>query len=118
MNLYNSPITERRQQIPFAPNYYSVEFTLNTPYPVYQFKLWHKDHDSIFLLVKESSQVLPQLKVGRVLPMKYYNDDTTRSTEVRRTRIRDIVNETRGRFKGHYRIELAIVKDEKAATLQ
>jgi len=95
-----------------------VEFTLNAPHPVYQFKLWHTDHDSIFLLVKDSSQVLPQLKVGRVLPMRYYNDDSTRTIDVRRTRIREIINETQGRFKGHYRIELAIIQDDKSAMLQ
>ncbi len=91
------------------PNYHSVEFALDTSYPVYQFKLWHPDHDSMFLLAKRNSAVLPELKEGRIMPMKYYSDDAVHTVEVHNTRISKMVDETQGRFRGHCRIELSIV---------
>ena len=47
------------------------------------------------------------------MPMKYYSEDAVRATEVRDTRIIEIVNETQGRFRGHHRIELDIVDASK-----
>ncbi len=103
--------TVHPDQLP-PPNYYSVEFALDTSYPVYQFKLWHPDRESMFLLAKRNSAVLPELKEGRILPMKYYRDDADQRMEVHNTRIDRMVDETQGRFKGHCRVELAIVPGE------
>jgi hypothetical protein len=100
------------QTMSLMSNFYSVEFAMDSPHPVYQFKLWHSDRNNTFLLVKDNSEVLSQLRVGHVLPMKYYSDDTHHPTQVRETQIREIVNETQGRFKGHYRIELEILESE------
>jgi uncharacterized membrane protein affecting hemolysin expression len=43
--------------------------------------------------------------------MKYYSEDAMHATEVHNTQIMEIVQETQGRFSGHYRIELDIVLD-------
>ena len=68
----------------------------------------------MFLLAKRNSAVLPELKEGRILPMKYYSDSAVHSAEVHNTRISKMVDETQGRFRGHWRIELAIVPGDKA----
>ncbi len=96
------------------PNYHSVEFALDNSYPVYQFKLWHPDPKSMFMLAKRNSAVLPVLKEGQVLPMKYYREDAVRHIEVHNTRIHRMTDETQGRFRGHWRIELAIVSGKVA----
>lgn len=116
--MYISPMIDDDRALSILAPYYSVEFTMNAQHPVYQFKLWHSDHNILFLLVKENSKLLPQIKVGHILPMKYYKDDSHHPTEVRKTQIREIVNETHGRFKGHYRIELEIIENRAAAMLQ
>ena len=100
------------------PNFYCVEFAMASPHPVYQFKLWHSDRDALFLLVKDNSELLPQLKVGTVMPMKYYSDDSHQTTQVRKTQIRQIVSETQGRFQGHYRIELEILEKPPMPMMQ
>ena len=95
----------------FRRNYYSVEFPLNATQPIYQFKLRQSSQNTFFLLVKNGSDIVSQLKVGRVMPMKYYIEDGMRTMEVRNTQIMEIVNETHGPFRGHYRIELDIMMD-------
>jgi hypothetical protein len=52
------------------------------------------------------------------MPMKYYCDDTARTMAQHETRIESIVNETQGRFKGHFRINLSILGNELANVLQ
>lgn len=111
-------IANDQQNFDLESNYYSVEFALNAPHPVYQFKLWHSDQNSLFFLVKENSAILSQLKVGRVMPMKYYSDETLRPTKVHKTQINQITNETQGRFRGHCRIKLEFVQDAKPRLLQ
>jgi hypothetical protein len=102
----------------FHANYHRVEFVLNSPHPIYQFKLWRSQGSCAFLLVKDNSELLPQLKVGAIVPMKYMSDSTTVQTEIRNTRINRIVDEQQGRFQGHHRVELAIVANGAARSVQ
>ncbi len=69
---------------------------------------------AFFLLVKDGSDLISQLKVGLIVPMKYYSENAMRTIEVRNTQIMEIVNETCGRFIGHFRIELDIIPDGQA----
>lgn len=98
--------------------FYSVEFPLVHVQPLYQFKLWRSDQNTFFLLAKESSNLVSRLKVGRIVPMKYYSEDAMHATAVHNTQITEIVKETQGRFSGHYRIVLSIISDgyEEAQT--
>jgi hypothetical protein len=109
MYTYVAPLSKERTGRQIPPEYHSVEFTLSATIPAYQFKLWRSGSDSMFLLAKNNSGVLPQLKEGRVLPMKYYDACAGGKTEIHETRIRQIVNETQGRFEGHCRIEIALI---------
>jgi hypothetical protein len=95
------------------PDFYSVEFPINVIQPVYQFKLWQSDNNAFFLLAKVSSDLVSQLKIGNVMPMKYYSEDAMHATEVHNTQIMEIVKETQGRFSGHYRIELNLIMDSR-----
>ena len=97
---------------------HSVEFVLDAPHPIYQFKLWRSEFNCVFLLVKDSSEVLPQLRIGSVLPMKYLSCEPQEPMEVRETEIKNIINERKGRFEGHYRVELAIVASQSDPAVQ
>jgi hypothetical protein len=113
MFFFAPSITDKKPTESLQPNYYSVEFPLNATQPVYQFKLRQSVQNTFFLLVKSGSDIVSQLKVGHILPMKYYSEDSMHKTEVRNTQIMEIVKETHGRFRGHYRIELDIMMDCK-----
>jgi len=113
MFFFTPSITDKKKTVSLQPNYFSVEFPLKATQPVYQFKLRQSAQNTFFLLVKNGSDIVSQLKVGQIMPMKYYSNDTMHTIEVRNTQIMEIVKETHGRFRGHYRIELSIMMDCK-----
>jgi len=86
--------------------FYSVEFTVDQPHPLYQFKIWRNESSSMFVVVKENSAVLPKLKAGSVLNMTYYSSDTQCPKKQIETRIGTIHNAHQGRFQGHCTIDL------------
>ena len=88
------------------PTYYSVEFCIGKPQPLYQFKIWRSESNPMFVVVKNNSSVLPKLKSGSVLNMTYYSSDTRRPKTQIETRIGHITNESNGRFEGHCTIDL------------
>ena len=112
---FYAPSIGRKQQGQMQGfNYYSVEFPIDATPPVYQFKLWHSERNSFFLLAKKGSALVSKLKVGHVVPMKYYSEDAMCANEMHDTKIVEIIPETDGRFRGHYRVELGIMDKPQA----
>jgi len=89
--------------------FYSVEFAIDDPHPLYQFKLWRSESSPMFVVVKENSAVLPKLKAGSVVNMTYYSSDAQCPKCQIETRIGPITNEREGRFEGHCTIDLVPV---------
>ena len=89
--------------------FYSVEFAVDKPHPLYQFKLWRTDSNPMFVVVKENSAILPKLKAGSVLNMTYYSGDARGPKKQIETRIGHITSEREGRFEGHCTIDLVPV---------
>jgi hypothetical protein len=92
-----------------AGNFYSVEFAIDEPHPLYQFKIWRSESSPMFVVVKENSAVLPKLKTGSVLNMTYYSSDRQCPKKQIETRIEHITSEREGRFEGHCTIDLVPV---------
>ena len=91
----------------FKPTgFYSVEFAVDEPHPIYQFKIWRSESSPMFVVVKENSAVLPKLKAGSVLNMTYYSSDAQCPKKQIETRIGHISSERKGRFQGHCTIDL------------
>lgn len=86
--------------------FYSVAFTVQDPHPIYHFKLWRNGSSPMFVVVKESSDVLLKLKAGSVLNMTYYGSDAKSLKKEIETRIGPITNAREGRFQGHCTIDL------------
>ena len=61
------------------------------------------------ILVKEGSKILAQLRVGDTMDMKYYLPDSGNPTDHLLTEIRHISKKERGRFRGHYFVELGLL---------
>ena len=105
----NTP-TVKRFQAPMEPGtYYSVEFAIDDPHPLYQFKIWRSETSPMFVVVKENSAVLPKLKAGSILNMTYYSSDTHCPKRQMETRIGHITSQREGRFEGHCTIPLVPV---------
>lgn len=91
--------------------FYSVEFAIDEPQPLYQFKIWRSESSPMFVVVKENSAVLPKLKSGSVLNMTYYCSDTHCPKKQIETRIGHITSQRQGRFEGHCTVSLVIVNN-------
>lgn len=91
--------------------FYSVEFAIDEPHPIYQFKIWRSESSPMFVVVKENSAVLPKLKAGSVLNMTYYSSDTHCPKRQIETRIGHITNQREGRFEGHCTVSLVPVNN-------
>ena len=53
--------------------FYSVEFMVDgLPY-LFQFKIWNTPSRQMFIIVKESSDILNRIKEGKSFNMKYYS---------------------------------------------
>jgi len=88
--------------------YYSVEFSIKGVEFSYQFKIWNVSSKGMCVLVKEDSDILNHLKVGDIINMKYYQDNSVRPTEYLKTEIRHITKDDSGRFRDNYLVGLAI----------
>ena len=89
-------------------HYSSVEISQAHTF-CYHFKLWRIDTANPCILVKEDSQILPGLKEGDRLHMRYYGGEALSDTELRETAIQSIRKADDGRFKGHYLVYLDIL---------
>ena len=89
--------------------FYSVEFAIRFPKLLYQFKIWSSAARTMFIIVKEDSDLLMQLKKGDVFKTKYYSTDVLNPTVDLETQIKEITKDSDGRFKGHYRVGLDIL---------
>lgn len=92
--------------------YHSAEFIFEGREHHYQFRIWDTASSSMCVLVKENSEVLPLLRVGDAVRVKYYSSDAQNPSEPLKTIIRHVTKNDQGRFKGHYLVGLEIVADD------
>lgn len=101
---------ERRSEPRKKPDqYHSAEFIFETLDTTYQFRIWNTASSSMCVVIKESSEVLPLLRVGDTVKVKYYSPDSLYPSEALSTVIRHVTKNDQGRFKGHYLIGLEIL---------
>jgi hypothetical protein len=93
----------------------SVEVTFEGIECSHQFRIWIGEPCSMFVLVKHSSEIRDRFKVGEVMKMKYYTNDSDCRTKMMNTKIQQIIKEEQGRFRGHYVVGLALAESAQAA---
>lgn len=113
--------TSSRKEASYPGNpvsaFYSVEFALEQPNMLYQFKIWNSETDSMFMVVREDSAIINSLHTGHVCDMKFYSDDKDRPTARYRARIDRMTMDREGRFRDHWRVALEIVDGESPVKL-
>ena len=90
-------------------HYHSVELSVDGLAVSYQFRIWNINSRSMLILIREDSAILPRLKVGDRLKMKYHSADSLYSDESKETAITKITKDEKGIFKGHFLVDLNIV---------
>ena len=89
--------------------FHSVEFSISGLDLSYQFRLWNKDPEPMHVIVREDSDLLRWLKIGKRFNFKYYSNELSCVVEPMETEIVNIAKADEGRFKGHYIVSLLIV---------
>ena len=92
--------------------YHSVEFSIDAIGVPHQFKIWNIESTFMFVLVSENSRILPCLRVGDKLKVKYYSTDSRVSLENLDTEIRSIIKQAQGRLKNHYLVGFEIIETQ------
>ena len=90
--------------------FYSVEIPVNGFRLIYQFKIWRVESRTMFVLVKENSDLLQRIKLGDKLNLKYYSKDLIHPCQYLDTEISDIIKQDKGRLKGHYLVGLETIE--------
>ena len=111
---------DQRSYLPWTEpqKYHSIEIAISGLEVVYQYGIRSTDSRSMFVLVKENSGILPWLKVGDILKMKYYSTDTLNPFENLDTEIQSITKHDQGWFKGHYLVGFEIVNGSNSPFVQ
>jgi hypothetical protein len=92
--------------------FHSAEFKVNgLPY-LFQFKIWHTQTKEMFIIVKETSDILKRIKEGELFNMKYYNSISKYPITLK-TKIDYITKEKDRRFRDHCLVGLKILPDQK-----
>ena len=104
------PVEERFGLTKWGHQYHSVEFSINELCVPHQFRIWNIASTPTCVLVKEDSRILPLLRVGDTLNLKYHPTASAHSTHFLKTTIGHITKHDQGRFKGHYIVELQILQ--------
>jgi hypothetical protein len=94
---------------------YCVEIPIIRLGVIYQFKIW--DIESMSILVKANSSILPWLKRGCMLNMKYYSTDAVHPYRNYNTEIRYVRRQENSRLKGHYLVGLVIVENDSQSIM-
>jgi|GEM_PF-601420 len=92
----------------YADRLKSVEFYVSRLNRIYQFKVWGNTLTSMFVLVKEDSELVEQFGVGDVYEMTFYGMDSSGPSKNVNTKIKYFDKIDQGRFKGHYLTGLSI----------
>jgi len=93
------------------PDYTCVEFHIRDMGAVYQSKIWEVPLKGLFFLVKEGSSVLAHLRTGDEIKARYTQANRRKPGDYIKTRIRYIIQEQTGRFKGHYLVGLNMMEE-------
>jgi hypothetical protein len=105
-------IMEKRKEPRVQVNqYFSVDFSTGDDPCIYQFKIWNISAKGMCLIVKEGSSALRHLKVGELLSMRYFSEDSPALGEYRKTRIVHVTREDCGQFIGHCLVGISILED-------
>ena len=112
LNTVQKTIKEMPSPDSKRPRYHSVEFSVDGIVYPYQFKLRNMSPELMHVIIMENSEILGGIEVGKILKMKYYHDDFSRSSTHYQTEITNIDRIAEGRFKGHYIVGLSIVENQ------
>ena len=93
-------------------HYYSAELSITGFGTPYHSKIRKDPSLPMSVLVKEDSAVVPFIRVGDTVNVKYYDANCNEEPDCLQTTICAIQKSDQGPFRGHYRVGLEILNGE------
>ena len=90
-----------------ADEFYSAEIILSNLNVSYRLKLKNVDGGGASFLISEDSAILKQLEVGKMLEMRFWIGEKTKSVEFVNATVKHIEKQNNATLKEHYLIRLA-----------
>lgn len=113
MQLVKRVLGKKRQKnvvgIRSTSKYHSVEICPNGNTVPHLFKIRHTNKSSMAILIREDSSLLRYLNEGDRLEMIYYPSPSTYPNVTLQTKIKQISRDERGRYRGHFLVDLAVM---------
>ncbi len=103
-----NPAEARSEPRTFLDHYCSVEFSISSYDPVFQFRVRDVSPSGLGILVNKDSKALQHLKAGTIFEMTYNPHNGKGPPEKLKTQIRHITYLEDGPFKGHYLVGLLV----------
>jgi len=110
--LVEQEVVDRLRHPTDGDKYYSAEFWINGLGTPYQFKIRNDLSRPLSVLVREDSKIVPWLRVGDIVTVRYHSVKAHYAPECLDTAIRHISKNEEGRFKGHYQVGLEILSEQ------
>ncbi len=108
----NAAMRERRSEPRTrSDEYHSAEFIFDEAELHYQYRIWDTGSSSMCVLIKENSEILRLLEVGKTLKVRYYSQKSPLPSEALTTVVRHVTRNDQGKFKGHFLVGLEIVQE-------
>jgi hypothetical protein len=106
----SNPVEDKYQHLRKSDSHARAEIKISSNDLGYQFKLRQIDDKQGCFFVNKNSSILNLLEAGSVLGMKYWTTDKTKKVKHVRAEINNITKQNHEPFKGHYKVNLSILK--------
>jgi hypothetical protein len=106
----SNPVEDKYQHLRKSDSHFRAEIKISSDDLGYQFKLRQIDDKQGCFFVNKHSSILNLLEAGSVLDMKYWTTDKTKRIKHVRAEINNIAQQNHEPFKGHYKVNLSILK--------
>jgi hypothetical protein len=106
----SNPVENQYLHLRKTDSHLRAEIKISSDDLGYQFKLRQVDDKQGCFFVNKNSSVLKLLDIGSVMDMKYWTADKTKRVKYVRAEINNITKQNHEPFKGHYKVNLSILK--------
>lgn len=106
----SNPVENRYLHLRKTDSHLRAEIKISSDDLGYQFKLRQIDDSQGCFFVNKNSSVLKLLDIGSVMDMKYWTADKIMRIKYVRAQINNISKQNHEPFKGHYKVNLSILK--------
>jgi len=95
--------------------FYSLEFSLEDLLYSYRFKIQDISGDCIGIIIRPDSELINYISEGDQVDVNFFPQRISFHPQLMRCKVKKIVKEQTGRFKGHFRVYLCTMRSSNSS---